>query len=130
MISTNPVSIYMFKVNNGNNRTRCEICSKWKIETRERPEWLRSDMFLLLTFFRFYTLFCCSYCWLWATKFLVWTNWFSCPANIYLSKVNNIKIRKKCEKCSTLTIKTVVFIVNFEHISDRFLVFLLLNLNK
>ena len=129
MISRNPVSIYVFKVNNGNNRTMREICSNWKIETPERPNWLRSDMFLLLTFFRFYTLFCCSHCSLWRTKFLVWTSWFNCPANIYLSKVNNIKIRK-CEKFSTLTIKTVVFIVNFVHISHLFLLFLLLNLNK
>ena len=38
-----------------------------------------------------------------------------------------------CEICSELTIKTpdsVIFIVNFEHISHLFLQFLLLSLNK
>ena len=30
------VSIYMFKVNNRNTRTRCEICSKLTIKTPER----------------------------------------------------------------------------------------------
>ena len=50
--------------------------------------------------------------------------------------MNNKNTRKKCELCSKLTIKTpelvVVnfFIVNFEHISHLFLVFLLLALNK
>ena len=28
------------------------------------------------------------------------------PANIYLFKVNNINSRKRCERCSKLTIKT------------------------
>ena len=55
--------------------------------------------------------------------------------NIYLFIVNNSNSRKRCEICSKLTIKTserrsTVFIVNFEHISHLFLVFLLLNLNK
>ena len=58
------------------------------------------------------------------------------PSNIYLFKVNNRNTRKRCEICAKLTIKTQerrhsgVFIVNFEHISNFFLVFLLLNLNK
>ena len=61
------------------------------------------------------------------------------PANIYLFKVNNRNTRKKCEICHKLTIKTPewrkwrrtgVFIVNPEHISHLFLVFLLLTFNK
>ena len=61
------------------------------------------------------------------------------PANIYLFKVNNRNTRKTCEIYSKLTIKTSkrrqwrhfgVFIVNFEHISHLFLLFLLLTLNK
>ena len=61
------------------------------------------------------------------------------PANNYLFKVNNREARKKCEICSEVTIKTPewrhwchsgVFIVNFEHISYLFLVFLLLTWNK
>ena len=59
------------------------------------------------------------------------------PANIYLFKVNNKNTRKWCEICSKLTIKrperrrrSGLFIVNFEHISHLFLVFLLLTLKK
>ena len=57
-------------------------------------------------------------------------------ANIYLFKVNNRNTRKKWEICSKLTIKTRqwrrsgVFIVNFEHTSNLFLVFLLLTLKR
>ena len=60
-------------------------------------------------------------------------------ANFYLFKVNNRNTRKRCEICSKLTIKTperrywrrsAVFIVNFEHISHLFLVFLTLTWNK
>ena len=32
----NPAGIYLFKVNNRNTRTRCEICSKLTIKTAER----------------------------------------------------------------------------------------------
>ena len=59
----------------------------------------------------------------------------------YMFKVNkkNKKNRTKCEICSKLTIKTPdqgnwrrsgVFIVNFEHISQLILVFLLLTLSR
>ena len=55
------------------------------------------------------------------------------PSNIYLFKVNKSYFRKRCELCSKLIIKTPkrrqwrcsgVFIVNFEHISHFFLLFL------
>ena len=55
-------------------------------------------------------------------------------ANFYLFKVNNKDTRETCKTCSKLTLKTPerrhwnrsgVFIVNFEHISHLFLVFLL-----
>ena len=61
------------------------------------------------------------------------------PAGIYQFKVNNKNTRTRCEICSKLTIKTLewlhwrhsgVFIVNFEHMSDLVLVFLLLTLNR
>ena len=61
------------------------------------------------------------------------------PANIYLFKITNRNTRKRCELCSQLTIKipepshwgrSVVFIVNSEHILHLFLVFLLVALNK
>ena len=59
------------------------------------------------------------------------------PAGICLLKVNNKIARARCEICSKLTIKAPerrelrhsgVFIVNSEHISHLFPVFLLLNL--
>ena len=37
----------MFKVNNRDTRTRCEICSKLTIKTPERRHWRRSDVFIL-----------------------------------------------------------------------------------
>ena len=60
-------------------------------------------------------------------------------ANIYLFKVTNKNTRKRCEIYSKLTIKTPerrqrrysgVFMVNFEYISQLFLVFLLVTFNK
>ena len=52
------------------------------------------------------------------------------PTNIYLFIVNNSNNRKRCEICTNLRINTpkrhsTVFIVNFEHISYIFLVFVL-----
>ena len=61
------------------------------------------------------------------------------PAKICLFKGSNRITRTRSEICSELTIKTSkwrqrrrsgIFIVNFEHISHHFLVFLLLTLNK
>ena len=59
------------------------------------------------------------------------------PANIYLFTVNNGNLRRTREICPKLTIKTPeqrrrsgVFIVNFDHISHLFLLFLLLTLNN
>ena len=51
------------------------------------------------------------------------------PVGIYLLKVNNRDTRTRCEMCSKLTIKTPEHIVNLEHISHLFLLFLLLTLN-
>ena len=42
-----PAGNYMFKVNNRNARTRCEICSKLTIKTPERRHWRRSDVFIV-----------------------------------------------------------------------------------
>ena len=61
------------------------------------------------------------------------------PTNIFLFKVNNRNSKKRCKIYLKLTIKTPewrqwrcsgVFVVNFEHISQLFLLFLLLNLNR
>ena len=35
---------YIFKVNNRNTRTRCEICSKLTIKTPERRQWRCSSV--------------------------------------------------------------------------------------
>ena len=60
------------------------------------------------------------------------------PTVIYLLNVNNRNTRARCEISSKLTMKTTewhywrhsgVFIINFEHILDLVLVFLLLTLN-
>ena len=40
-----PASIYLHKVNNRNNRTRCEICSKLTVKTPEQCHWRRSGVF-------------------------------------------------------------------------------------
>ena len=65
-------------------------------------------------------------------------SWFLCPAVIYVLKANYKNTRARCEICSKLTIKTPeqrqwcrsgVFVVNFEHISQLLLVFLLVTLN-
>ena len=45
--SMTPAGNYMFKVNNRNTRTRCEICSKLTIKTPERRYWRRSDVFIV-----------------------------------------------------------------------------------
>ena len=37
----------MFKVNNRSIRTRCELCSKFTIETPERRQWRRSGVFIV-----------------------------------------------------------------------------------
>ena len=44
---SNPVSIYLFKVNNRNIRTRCEIYSKITIKTPEGCQWRHSGVFIV-----------------------------------------------------------------------------------
>ena len=79
--------------------------------------------------------------WVWYDLRLLSVNWNEriSLANIYLLKINNTNTRKRFKICSKLTVKTPerrhqrrsgVFIVNFEHISHLFLVFLLPTLNK
>ena len=45
--TTNLASNCMFKVNNKNTRTRCEICSKLKIKTPKRRQWRPSGVFIV-----------------------------------------------------------------------------------
>ena len=51
-----PAGNYIFKVNNRNTRTRCEICSKLTIKASERRHWV-ALMSLLLTLNIFHTFF-------------------------------------------------------------------------
>ena len=39
-----PASIYMFKVNNENDRTMCEIFLNSAVNTLEQCQWLRTDL--------------------------------------------------------------------------------------
>ena len=57
--------IYLFKITNQNTRKRCEICSKLTIKAPEQLHWLRSGVFIVLTWNTFETVFYCFYCWLW-----------------------------------------------------------------
>ena len=43
----NSPACYMFKVNNRNTRTRCEICSELTIKKPERSHWRRSGFFIV-----------------------------------------------------------------------------------
>ena len=42
-----PTGIYMFKVNNRNTRTRCEICLKLTKKIPEQRQWRRSGVFIV-----------------------------------------------------------------------------------
>ena len=47
IVSYLPACIYLLKDNNGNTRTRCELCSKLTIKTPERRQWRRSGFFIV-----------------------------------------------------------------------------------
>ena len=64
--------------------------------------------------------------------------WILYPAGIYLLKVNNRNTGIRCEICSKLTVKiperrhwrrSGIFIINFDHVSHRVLLFPFLTLN-
>ena len=42
-----PAGIYLLKVNNRNNRTRCEICLKLTVKTSEQRQWRRFGVILV-----------------------------------------------------------------------------------
>ena len=46
----NPAGNYMFKVNNRNTRTRCEICSKLTIKTPERRNYMLKIYTFIMNF--------------------------------------------------------------------------------
>ena len=51
-----PASIYLFRVNNRNNRRRCKICSKLTIKTLERRQWHHCGIFIVTYFSPFCTI--------------------------------------------------------------------------
>ena len=63
---------YLFKVNNRNTRTSCEICSKVTKKTPEQRHVVLLSSLLNLN--KFHTLFQCFYCWLWAGTCLLGSN--------------------------------------------------------
>ena len=58
----------MFKVNNGNTRTVCKICSKLAIKALEQRHWRRSIVFNI-NFKRFHALLWYFLCWHWRNKY-------------------------------------------------------------
>ena len=69
---TNAAGIYLLKVNNGNTKTMCEICSKLIIKTPEQRRWRHSLVFII-NINIFHTLFC-FLCWLWKSKCWLWSD--------------------------------------------------------
>ena len=47
---------YLLKVNNGNSRVKCEICSKFTIKTSDRRHWRHSGV-LIVNLQQFHTFF-------------------------------------------------------------------------
>ena len=93
---SNPAGNCMFKVNNRNTRTRCEICSKL--------------ICFFLNSFLYSNFSYCPLLWYFSTNKSIEKNKIyisvAFPAGIYLLKVNNRNTRTRCEICSKLTIKT------------------------
>ena len=61
------VVVYLFKVNNVNTRTTVEICSKLRIKTPERLQWLCCDVFIV-KFEQITHIDLVFHCWFWTTK--------------------------------------------------------------
>ena len=150
----NSGKIHLFKVNSRNIWERCNICSKLTTKTQERCHWHRFGIFIVnfdnfFTPFPNVSIVDIEHkfvCWkvyytqkslqalsIKANKCSYALSQNKFTAYIYLFKVNNRKTRRRCEICSKLTIKIEerrqwgrfgVFIVNFEHITHLFLVFL------
>ena len=58
----------LFKSNNGNTRTMCEICSKLMIRTAEQLHWRHSGVFTV-NLNRIHAFLCSFPCILWASKY-------------------------------------------------------------
>ena len=108
---------------------RCEICLKLTIKSLQR----HTTVFVVN--FEQFTHFSSVSVADFEQKIVYWVFiWWTC-SQICVSSKSTIKSQKRREICLKLTIKTLerhitVFVVNFEHISDLFLVFLWLTLNR
>ena len=47
VMSSVPIGNYLFKVSNWNTRTRCENCSRLRMNTLEQCQWRRSSVFIV-----------------------------------------------------------------------------------
>ena len=66
--SGHPTSIYLFKVNNSNSRSMCDIWSKLIIKVLEQSHWRRSGVFIVC-FERISFIVTLFPCWLWTMKY-------------------------------------------------------------
>ena len=62
-----PFGVHLFKVDNGNPRAMCEICSQLTVETPEWCQWRRSGV-LIVNFEQISLLFWCFRCVFWTSK--------------------------------------------------------------
>ena len=65
--SYNVEGIYLFKFNNRNTLTMCEICSNLTIKTAEWHQWRRCDVFIA-NFEQISRIVLVFHCWLWTRK--------------------------------------------------------------
>ena len=87
--SITPAGSYMFKANNRNTRTKCEICSKLTINTPERRQELFNEMLMAVFAKKLLASFWCLYCELMLLK-------KEHDARSLFGKIVNRKIVGKC----------------------------------
>ena len=110
-----PKDIHLFKVDNGNSRALCEICSKLKKRHLNdvNDVVLVSLLLTLNRLLHFTPLFWCFHCWLWRSKcrlgiilkplLLLWTGTFPAPKHFqYLygtwrTMKNSFRVTKKTQ---------------------------------
>ena len=123
LIKNNPDNIYMFKVNNRNNRKSGEICLKLTIKTPEWRHWHRFCVFIInlehilhlssrvfTAYFKQVNITCVTFF----------------PSDIDVNDILNYQKNYLLHQWR----RSGVFILNFEHVLHLFLLFLLSSLNK
>ena len=102
--------IYLFKRNNGNMRTMCEICSKLTIKTPERLH--RRPGVFLLTLNIFASLFWCFKCWFWASR-----NRVALKTLLYQSGIAQIILLENGFLCTSISMFMFTFGKSFYNLS-------------